>query len=105
MDYKKIKAKLLNILIQLSNIYEDINKSILFFWRKALKRQTPNRWTNAIKTLIENPATALFLNTILFSLLARLFGGAIANVLSIGAALNIILFCANILGWKNKLKK
>lgn len=32
---QKIKAKLLNILVQLTNIYEDINKSLLFFWRNS----------------------------------------------------------------------
>lgn len=102
---QKVKQKLLNILLQLMDIYEDINKSLLFFWREALTRQSPNRWTFALKTLIDNPATALFLNTLLFSFVGSFFGGLIEQILFIGAGINIILFCANILGWKDKLKK
>lgn len=105
IDYEKIKAKALSILVRLNDFYLKLNQGLLFFWRKALSLQSENRWTNALKTLIENPATALFLNTILFAVIGTIFGGLIERILFIGAGLNIILFCANILGWKDKLKK
>lgn len=103
-DYKKIKAKLLNILIKLDQFYIHLNQQLLFFWHKILTRQSENRLTNGLKILIENPATALLLNTILFAALGIIFGGLIERVLFIITGLNIIVFCVKILGWQDKLE-
>lgn len=105
MDYTKTKSKLLNILLQSLDIYEDANKFLHKWWLIVLDRQSDNRYTFALKTLINAPATFLFLNTILFFVVGSIFGGLINLVLFAMAGLNIILFCANILDWKNKLKK
>lgn len=105
MDYSKTKSKLLNILLQSLDIYEDANKFLHKWWLFVLDRQSNNRWTFALKTLINTPATLLFINTILFYIVGSIFGGLINIVLFTLAGLNIILFCANILDWKNKLKK
>lgn len=102
-DYKKIKAKILNILIKLDQFYINLNQQLLFFWHRILSRQSENRLTNGLKILIENPATALLLNTILFSALGIIFGGLIERILFIISGLNILVFCIKILGWESKL--
>jgi len=102
---KKEKNKVLNVFLKILDIYEDFNKFLHKWWVFALERQSDNRWTFALKTLINNPATFLFLNTLLFAGLGFIFRGTIEIVLFALAGLNIILFCANILNWKNKLEK
>lgn len=104
LDYKKIKAKLLNILIKLDEFYIDLNQQLLFFWHRILSRQSGNRLTNGLKILIENPSTALLMNTILFAIFGVVFGGTIERILFIITGLNIFVFCVRILGWADKLK-
>lgn len=60
--------------------HELINEEILLFWRKILKP------TNRLRILIENPATAVFVNTVAFFGLWLIFGDffywlALANIL------------------------
>lgn len=104
-NMQKIKAKLLNILLQSLDIYEDTNKYLYKAWLFAISRQTNNRITIAITKLLENTATTLFLNTLLFAFVGTIFGGLIERILFTLCFLNILLFCANILNWKDKLKK
>jgi hypothetical protein len=104
-DYNKIKQKLLNIIVKIDGFYSDLNKKILYpLWILILKRQSDNRFTKALKILIENPATALLLNTILFAVVGVVFGGLIERVMLTLSGLNILIFCIKILGWEDKLK-
>lgn len=105
INYSKIKQQAVKVLVSISSTYELINKQLLFFWRKVLERQTDNRITKGLLILIENPATALFLNTLLFAAVGHIFGGLISSILFTMTAINIVLFCANILKWKDKLTK
>ena len=105
IDESKVKVKLLNILMQLTDVYVKLNKQLFFFWVKIADRQNDSRWTFALKTLINNPATLLFLNTVLLAAIGIIFGGTIQAILYYVAGLNIIVFCAKILGWEDKLKK
>jgi hypothetical protein len=105
INYSNVKKQLFIALGKISLFYEKINTNLLFFWRRVLDRQSPNRITFALKTLIENPSTALFLNTILFAAVGYIFGGLINQVLFTLAGLNMILFCSKILGWQDKLNK
>lgn len=104
-DYNKIKKNILNIIVKIDGFYSDLNKKILYpLWVLILKRQSENRLTKALKILIENPATALLLNTILFAVVGIVFGGLIERVMLILSGLNILIFCIKILGWQDKLK-
>ena len=102
-----IKNFLLDVLIKLNTFYLFLNQELLFAWRRVLAKQSDNRITLTFKALIENQYTALALNTILFILSSILAGqnGLIGRVLFDLALLNIIVFCANLLGWIDKLKK
>jgi len=103
-----IKNFLLDVLIKLNTFYLFLNQELLFAWRRVLAKQSDNRITRGFKLLIENPATALALNTILFYALSSVLAGQsglIGMVLFDLALLNIIVFCANLLGWIDKLKK
>lgn len=105
INYGKIKQQAVKVLIAVTSAYETINMQLLFFWRKVLERQSDNRITKGLLILIENPATALFLNTLLFAAIGHIFGGLIASILFTMTAINIVLFCVNILKWKDKLIK
>jgi hypothetical protein len=103
-----IKNFLLDVLIKLNTFYLFLNQELLFAWRRVLAKQSDNRITLTFKTLIENQYTALALNTILFYILSSILAGhngLIGMVLFDLALLNIIVFCANLLGWVDKLKK
>lgn len=105
IEEKKLKSEILKILQHLGNFYTKLNQELLFGWRKFLSKQSDNRVTAALKVLIENRATALFLNTLLFAAVGQFFGGLIGQIFFIITGLNIVLFCATILGWEDKLKK
>ncbi|MEY3415863.1 MAG: hypothetical protein RI930_54 [Pseudomonadota bacterium] len=103
-----IKNFLLDVLIKLNTFYLFLNQELLFAWRRVLAKQSDNRITLTFKILIENQYTALALNTILFYILSSVLAGQnglIGMILSDLALLNIIVFCANLLGWIDKLKK
>lgn len=103
-----IKNFLLDVLIKLNTFYLFLNQELLFAWRRVLAKQSDNRITRGFKILIENPATALALNTILFYVLSSILAGQsglIGMVLFDLALLNIIVFCVNLFGWIDKLKK
>lgn len=105
---QNIKATILDILLKLNNFYTFLNQELLFGWRKILSKQSDNKITNFFKTLIENPATALFLNTILFWIISSFLAGQagiIGAFFNWLAFLNIAVFLINILGWTDKLKK
>lgn len=105
IDTTTIKPKLLNILNKLNAFYLGLNQELTLFWRKFLAKQSANWFTNALLVLINNPATALFLNTVLMAGVAQIFGGTIAAILFYVMGLNIVVFCANVLGWAGKLEK
>lgn len=105
IDESKVKAKLLNILVKLTDFYIKLNQQLFFFWVNVADKQNDSRWTFALKTLINNPATLLFLNTVLLAAIGIIFGGTIQMILYYVAGLNIIVFCSKILSWEDKLKK
>jgi len=103
-----IKNFLLDALIKLNTFYLFLNQELLFAWRRVLAKQSDNRITLIFKAVIENQYTALALNTILFHILSSVLAGQnglIGMILSDLALLNIIVFCANLFGWIDKLKK
>lgn len=107
MNNYDIKTILLKILITLNDFYLFLNQELLFAWRRVLAKQSNNRFTYFFKTMIENPTTALPLNTILFYLLSSFLSGGygiIGMFFTWLAFLNIIVFLANLLGWIEKLK-
>lgn len=107
MNYN-IKLTLFKILVSLNDFYLLLNQKLLFAWRIVLAKQSNNKITYFFKTMVENPTTALPLNTILFYLLSTLLSGGhglIGMVFNWLALLNIVVYVANLLGWINKLKK
>lgn len=108
MNQINFKSQLLNILVKLNDFYLSLNQELLFAWRRVLNKQSDNRITTFFKVMIENPATALFLNTVLFWLLSGFLAGhlgIIGMAFSWIAMLNIVMFCVNVLGWIDKLRK
>ena len=102
IDYSRAKLRLVNILKKMMGFYSDLNSYLLVGWRWILNKQSDNKITIALRKLAENQATALALNTILFAAIGTIFGGLIEQVLFLAAGLNIIVFCAKILGWDKK---
>jgi hypothetical protein len=106
---EKIKKELAKLLIRLNNFYLQLNQWLLFGWNSYLDKQSPNRLNQALRVLLTNPATALFLNTVLLSgvsmVVSKFLGGVIAGYVNNVIMLNMIIFCANKLDWLAKLKK
>lgn len=105
MNYKE---NLIKVILALNSFYLFLNQELLFVWRKLLSKQSDNRITHFFKTMIENPTTALAINTVLFYLVsAILSGGAglIGQLFFLLSLLNIVMFIVNFFGWIDKLKK
>lgn len=105
----ELKQKLLQALIKLDNFYVKLNLQLSGIWKVFLDKQSENRLTKGLLVLLKNPATALFLNTVLLSViglvLGSIFSETINNFIKLFISLNILVFCARILGWKDKLNK
>lgn len=104
----EIKIFLFKLLNGINDFYNFLNLKLLFLWRYVLNKQSDNRYTFFFKTLIEKPATALALNTILFYILATFLAGGnglIGHIFNNIALINIVMFLLNLLGWTEKLKK
>jgi len=106
---EKIKRELAKLLVRLNNFYLQLNQWLLIGWNKYLDKQTPNRINQALRVLLNDPATALFVNTVLLSgislVVNGIFGSVISGYINKVIMLNIVVFCANKLDWINKLKK
>lgn len=92
---KELAAKALRFTFK---IYEEVNKLTLI-WRFLIPG------SNTFKMLLDDPAVAIFFNTVLIAIIGKIFGGLIGQV-----GLYIVLF--NILGflfmkmeWYEKLMK
>lgn len=105
LKYKKVKDVLKTLLLKAISIQEFINSNLFLFWTKLLERQSNGRWSFFFKKMLENEATRLFINTILFFIIGSIFGGLINQILFLIACLNILVFLIKILGWKDKLDK
>lgn len=100
IDTTSIKGFLLSILELLNTIYLFLNQELLFAWRRILDKQSDNVYTRFFRIMLDKPATALFINTILFYILSGIISGhsgLIGAILSWLAFLNIIVFLINIL--------
>lgn len=105
MNYKTLKELLIKALTYFNQFYNLLNEKLLFAWKFVLDKQSENKITRAVRLLIDNPATALALNTILFYLISVFLsgnGGIIGMVFMNLAMMNIIMFCVNIMGWLKK---
>lgn len=106
---RKIKNELLKLIIKGNNFYLKLNNWLLVLWRKYLGKQNNNRINNALRVLVEDPATALFINTVLLCGVSMIInwslGSVIAGYVNYLIMFNIVLFCANKLNWKKKLEK
>lgn len=90
-------------------IYIRLNQFLVVVWAylapkiillvgKIFKSQViADRVAFALKELLSNPATALFLNTVLFWFVGSIFGGLINFVLMTLSGINIIIFCFTLL--------
>lgn len=89
-ETKKALKELYNVL---SKLYLAGNQNLLLFWRKIIEKNPEKRWSIALRTLLDTPATALLLNTILFATVGKTFGGLIESVLFFVSMINIVFFC------------
>ena len=90
-------------------IYLRLNQLLVAVWAylapkivllvgKIFKSQIiADRIAFALKELLSNPATALFLNTVLFWFVGSIFGGLIEFILMTLSGINIIIFCFTLL--------
>lgn len=97
MITEETKKTLRELCSKLLEAYSATNRELLFFWRKYLSKQSSNKLNNALRILIENPATALFLNTFLFYAISMVFGGVISVFFFYLSLANIVCFSLHIL--------
>jgi|GEM_PF-3909755 len=82
--------------------YLHLNRGLLFFWRKLVEKRPESRWTIAVRTLIDNSATALFLNTIILVGIALVFDGFISDLTILLIIFNVLVFCFRIVWFRGK---
>lgn len=92
-----MKKDLLNIFTSIQNIWIEGNKQLLVLWKKGLDQlpnsTNPKSTKNRLLILLDNPAIALLLNTILFWLIGSIFGGLIGQIMFGATFINILFFC------------
>ena len=100
---KAFAISLFKIILQL---YVFLNQELLWAWRRILDKQSDNVYTRFLRTMLENEATTLFINTVLFYILSSFLsgnGGIIGSVFGWLAYINITVFLAKVLGWDKKI--
>ena len=104
----QLKKYFFDLLIKLNSFYLFFNQQLLFVWRKVLSKQSDNKVTHFFKTMIENPNTALAINTVLFFLISNILSGGyglIGQGFYILSLLNIVMFVLNLFGVIDRIKK
>ena len=115
-----IKAKLANLLGKMLLFYTKFNLEIVLFWRRLLPPAQGNislidatigdasfaQWlTNAIRSLLDNPLTALFISTFSMFIIGGFFQGRISEVLTYVCFFNLLTMMFQVMGWIDKLQE
>ena len=115
-----IRSKLGNILGKMLAFYIRSNLEITLFWRRLLPRSKKPiplmdaiigkesffMWISSfIRTLLDNPITALVVSTISMYLIGQFFLGRISEVLMWLSFFNVLTMMCHIMGWIDKLQK
>lgn len=93
----KLKRLAQKVIGRLYNIYIGTMRETTLFWRRVFSTES------RIRFLLNSDAIVLFLNTLLFAFIGRVFGGTIGMILLNFCLINILLFLFNKMGWIDKL--
>jgi len=114
-----IKEKLGKLLGKMLLFYTKFNLEIVLFWRRLLPPaqgkislvdatigdKSFTQWAvNAIRSLLDNPLTALFISTFSMFIIGGFFQGRISEVLTYLCFFNILTMMLQVLGVIDKLQ-
>ena len=114
-----IKEKLGKLLGKMLLFYTKFNLEIVLFWRRLLPpaqgsislidatvgNKSFAQWlVNAVRSLLDNPLTALFISTFSMFIIGGLFQGRISEILIYLCFFNILTMMLQVLGVIDKLQ-
>ena len=114
-----IKEKLGKLLGKMLLFYTKFNLEIVLFWRRLLPpaqgsislidatvgNKSFAQWlVNAVRSLLDNPLTALFISTFSMFIIGGFFQGRISEVLTYLCFFNILTMMLQVLGVIDKLQ-
>lgn len=110
IDTTKLRQRALALLKKLDKFYIKLNQDLVWFWRKYLPQDKEGLlgwFYRFVYGLLDNPATILLVNTVTLVFLGNLLGAFFSEQVNLWiklfVALNIFVFLARILGWKDKV--
>jgi hypothetical protein len=120
INKSEVSAKLGKILGKMLVFYIKLNMEITLFWRRLLPKNEGEKislvdaflgkesffkwFSDFIRTLLENPITALSVSTFTMYLVGGLFQGRINEILMWLAFFNILTMMFQVMGWIDKLQ-
>lgn len=109
IDTTKLRQKAIRVLLKLDKFYTKLNQELSLFWRRAIPEDKDGLlgwFFRFVRKLLDHPATALFVNTVALYFVGIIFGSFFSEQVNLWiklfVGLNIVVFCARILGW-NKI--
>lgn len=100
LDTSSAKAFAISLFKAILQLYIFVNQELLWAWRRVLDKQSDNVYTRFLRTMLENEATTLFINTVLFYILSSFLSGnsgIIGSIFAWLAYINITVFLMKVL--------